>query len=331
MAPLASAQPAPQAAKAGAAKAAASVVEATLKPPHHYVTAHMKAHALSMAQMRQQNQEAMAGWPIMPAPPLHGPALQRQRRLLRAWTPRKPPRVVHRAADAKAPIPLIDGVQPVLDRGRWFHALLEQLEGRYLPGRNTDFRWEGQMWYGTDINKFMVKSEGTWAKGVVDGGIQQFLYSRAISPYWDFQTGIRADLDSGPADIWGAVGVQGLSLYEFELQATGYFNATGVAARLEASYDILITKRLFLQPEVELNFYSQDNIKRGYGRGLSDIDGGLRLRYEFWRKFAPYIGVTYEGPVGHAAWLRRHYGKARRIDTGLGKNLRFTFGLRTWF
>ncbi len=33
--------------------------------------------------------------------------------------------------------------------------------------------------------------------------------------------------------------------------------------------------------------------------GLSDLDTGVRLRYEISRKFAPYIGFAYGGKYGN--------------------------------
>ena len=60
------------------------------------------------------------------------------------------------------------------------------------------------------------------------------------------------------------------------------------------------------------------------GAGLSDIDTGLRLRYEIDRKFAPYLGVVYEGKFGQTTNLARRAGE----NTG---DVRFVFGLRLWF
>ena len=57
---------------------------------------------------------------------------------------------------------------------------------------------------------------------------------------------------------------------------------------------------------------------------IAIIDTGLRLRYEFNRKFAPYIGVVYEGKFGQTASLAKH----ARESTG---DFRFAFGVRVWF
>jgi copper resistance protein B len=74
---------------------------------------------------------------------------------------------------------------------------------------------------------------------------------------------------------------------------------------------LYLTQRLILilQPQVELNFYSQADRGRGIGTGLSDIDGGVRLGYQVSRKFAPYIGYVYSGVFGQTATFNRQAGQ----------------------
>ena len=161
--------------------------------------------------------------------------------------------------------------------------------------------------------------------GRVEDGRHEFLYDRAISPYFDLQAGLRTDLDSGTTRNWAAFGFQGLLPYFFDLEATGYVSDRGhLAARLAVSYDLLITQRLILQPEAELNFYSKADPGRSIGSGLSDIDAGVRLRYEISRKFAPYLGVAYQGKFGQTADFARREGEA-------AQGVRFAFGIRSWF
>jgi copper resistance protein B len=56
---------------------------------------------------------------------------------------------------------------------------------------------------------------------------------------------------------------------------------------------------------------------------LNNIEAGLRLRYEFRRKYGPYIGVSYD---------RSFFGTADlvRQDGGDPKQLRFVAGVRIW-
>jgi copper resistance protein B len=221
--------------------------------------------------------------------------------------------------------PGVEPVQPVMDRPILAHVIFNQLEGRW-NGTNTEFKWDGQGWVGTDYNKLWIKSEGTLqSNGTLDDGQHQFLYSRAITTYFDLQGGLRSDLDSRPTRNWAAFGIQGLAPYFFDLELTGYVSGQGhLAAKLEASYDLLITQRLILQPEIELNLYSKADPERLVGAGFSDIDTGLRLRYEFSRNFAPYLGVVYEGRFGQSA------SYARRLGESTG-DFRFAFGARVWF
>ena len=240
--------------------------------------------------------------------------------------------VITAAAAAQTPaatIPTTPGADlgampPVMDQGIYAHAIFNQLEGRW-NGSNTEFRWEGQGWAGTDYDKLWIKSEDTVSQGAVEDGQDQFLYSRAITTYFDLQGGLRSDIDSRPTRNWAAFGIQGLAPYFFDLELTGFVSGEGhLAAKLEASYDLLLTQRLILQPQIELNIYSKADPARLVGAGFSDIDTGLRLRYELSRKFAPYLGVVYQGKFGQTAIFARQAGET----TG---DFRFAFGVRVWF
>jgi copper resistance protein B len=232
------------------------------------------------------------------------------------------------SGEAAAPVPQVNlgDVQPVMGEGIYAHALFNQFEDRW-SGRNQQFRYEGEAWAGTDLNKLWVKSEGiATGNGRFTDNQNEFLYSRAVSTFWNLQAGMRVDLNSGvDTRTWAAFGVEGLSLYFFELSATGYVSDQGrFAAKVEAFYDLLITQRLILQPQIEINLYSKADPATGTGSGLSDIDTGLRLRYEITRKFAPYIGVTYAGRFFQSAnFARREQAPANDV--------RFVFGIRTWF
>lgn len=213
----------------------------------------------------------------------------------------------------------------MLDQSIFAHLLFDQLEGRFGFNQGNTFRWEAQGWLGTDENRIWLLSEGRYSDNQLDDGIQQLFYGRAITTYFDALVGVRYDLDSLPGRGWGAVGIQGLAPQFFKVSAIGYVSGEGhLAARLEASYDLLITQRLILQPQIELNFYTKDDPARRIGAGLSELDAGLRLRYEITRQFAPYVGITYLGQYGATA----NYVSAAGGST---QQLRFTAGVRTWF
>jgi copper resistance protein B len=89
------------------------------------------------------------------------------------------------------------------------------------------------------------------------------------------------------------------------------------------TYDLLLTQRLVAEPELEMNFYSKSDPERGTGTGLSDIDTGIRLRYEITRKLAPHVGFAYAGRFGSAADLSRQAGESVSTPS-------FVFGIRVW-
>ena len=224
----------------------------------------------------------------------------------------------------ETPGPVVEFGPPVMDQGIFAHGILNENEGR-ANGVDIQYRWEGQGWVGTDYDKLWIKSEGIVQGRKVEDGQQEFLYARAITTYFNLQGGLRSDLDSRPTRNWASFGIEGLAPYFFELGAAGYVSSQGhLAARFEASYDLLLTQRLILQPQVELNFYSKSDPAREIGAGLSEIDAGLRLRYELTRKFAPYIGIAYEGKFGQTANFAKREGETRQ-------DLRFAFGVRVWF
>jgi len=217
------------------------------------------------------------------------------------------------------------GDMAAMDRSIFAHALLDQFEGRVGGGQNG-FRWEGQAWIGTDYDKLWLKSEGfARGRGGVEDGRHELLYDRALTTFLDLQAGVRADWDSARGRSWAALGVQGLAPLFFDYEVTGYLSDSGHAAlRLAGSYDLLITQRLILQPEIEVNFYSKADPARRIGAGLSEIDTGLRLRYEISRKFAPYVGVVYAGRFGQTARFARQEGEGATA-------VQFVFGIRSWF
>lgn len=215
---------------------------------------------------------------------------------------------------------------PIPDDRVYIHAFFDQLEGRLANGQY--FRWDGQAWIGDDHNRLWLKSEGRYnpnGKGRMEDGDHELLYDRPVSTYFDVQAGVRVDLDSGPTRTWAALGVQGLAIGFWNVEATVYASDSGhYALRTNASYDLYLTQRLVLQPQFETNWYTKEDRGRGIGAGLSDIDSGLRLRYDITRKLAPYIGVAYQRWFGGTASLRREEGQ--RVN-----DVRFLVGLRTWF
>jgi copper resistance protein B len=202
--------------------------------------------------------------------------------------------------------------------------LFDRLEA-WTADEGTGMEWEGQAWIGSDLNRLWLRSEGERVDGHTEAADLEVLYGRSIARWWDLVAGVRHDFKPGASQDFVAIGVMGLAPYKFEVAATVYIGESGqTAARAEIEYETLLTNRLILQPLVEINLYGQNDPRRGIGSGLSTVEAGLRLRYEFTRKFAPYIGVVHERAFGRTADFRRDEGE----DTS---DTRFVAGLRIWF
>jgi copper resistance protein B len=195
------------------------------------------------------------------------------------------------------------------DRAPYHRVLVEQLEAKSHAG-TTSIGWEAQAYYGGDYDKLGLKTHGSAANGGSADGEVELLWDRIASRWWSTQLGVRHDWgQGGPSRDWLALGVQGLAPYFFEIEATAYVGEAGrTALRLKASYELLLTQRLILQPQLELEAYGKDEPERASMSGLADLELGLRLRYEIRREFAPYVGVAWERALGNTGNLRRAGG-----------------------
>lgn len=226
-------------------------------------------------------------------------------------------------ADRAAAFPPLPG-HAVHDKMLNWFMLFEQLEYQDAD-EGSVLSWDASAWIGGDIDRLWLRSEGERSNGMTEEAEIQALWGHAIGPWWELVGGVRQDIAPGPAQTWGAFGVQGMPLYGLEVEATGFIGEQGQSAlRLEGDYDMLLTNRLILQPTAELNFYGKNDHERGVGSGLANSEIGLRLRYEIRREFAPYVGVTWNRAYGNSADLVREEG-------GDVSEARLVAGIRLWF
>lgn len=198
--------------------------------------------------------------------------------------------------------------------------LLEHRAGSGADG----YHWDGEAWFGGDLNRLVLKSEGEGDQHGVEAGEVQALYSRAVGLYTDLQVGLRQDVEP-KSRTYATVGFETLLPYWIEAGGALFLSNKGdVLGRAEGAIDWRLTQRLILQPRAELNFAAQDISETATGSGLSEGELGLRLRYEIRRQFAPYVGVSWARRFGRTADYARAQGR-EVSDTS------FVVGLRAWF
>ncbi|QYE33574.1 copper resistance protein B (plasmid) [Polymorphobacter sp. PAMC 29334] len=210
--------------------------------------------------------------------------------------------------------------------GQNFYQVMFNLAEFQARQGHDGYRWDGEAWFGGDMNRLWLKTEGDGAfrQGVENAEVQA-LYSRAVGPYFNLQAGVRHDFQPSPTRTYATVGFEGLAPYMFEVNGALFLSNKGdLLGRLEGYYDQRITQRLILQPRVELNLAAQDVPENRLGAGLTDAELGLRLRYELRRQFAPYVGVSYLAQTGRTANFTRAEGKKPQTTS-------FVAGVRFWF
>jgi copper resistance protein B len=215
------------------------------------------------------------------------------------------------------------GMTHMQDDASFGRLLINNLEWAHSEdehGQNLD----AEAWYGGDYDKAWLKAEGDRRDGRLESMRTEALWDHAIAPFWSTQLGVRHDTGGG-ARNWLAFGVQGLAPYWFETEATAYWRSGGrLAARVDVKYELLFTQQLILQPEFRANLYGREEREFGNGAGLSDLQLGLRLRYEIRRQFAPYVGVVWSRKVGGTAQLAEQQGRDRQT-------VEVVAGVRLWF
>jgi copper resistance protein B len=202
----------------------------------------------------------------------------------------------------------------------------EQLEYRVANDGADTLSWDVRGWVGGDYNRLWFKTQGD---DRIDGPVKdsevQLRYSRLISPFWDLALGARYDVEPDPSRAYTVLALHGLAPYLYEVDADMFVSEEGdVSARLEVEYPLLLMQRLILQPSFELDFAVQEVKELHVGPGLSQVELGMRLRYEITRELAPYIGFVWERKVGRTADLARGVGE--EFDTSA-----FVVGMRFWF
>ena len=218
---------------------------------------------------------------------------------------------------------------PVEHHPRRLFLLADVLE--YRPeGQDSDFRWDGEGWYGGDFNRVWFKTEGerdTAFKADYDIDFQ-LLYGRFVRRYYDFQVGARVETQMfqgrNVTRTHAVIGIEGVIPYRYDIESSLFISQDGdVSGRFTFTRDYQVTQRLILQPRLETSAAVQRVERFTTGTGLNNIEAGLRLRYEIRREFAPYVGVSFD---------RSFFGTADlvRQDGGDPSQIRFVVGIRTW-
>jgi copper resistance protein B len=211
----------------------------------------------------------------------------------------------------------------------WLTKVMSELA--YLQADGEDvLEWDVDAWYGRDLSKFWIKSSGESANSKVEDANIEFVYSRAVSAYWDQQFGVRHDFKperGGDTRNWASYGFIGTAPYFFAVDARIFVGEDSSSQLLiELEREMMLTQEWVLTPALDIVANGRTNEKYQEGSGLSLVEFSLRLGYERNgnRKFQPFIGVTARQTFGET----KDFVKAQGQDSG---SLEAIVGIHSWF
>lgn len=195
---------------------------------------------------------------------------------------------------------------------------------------NTPVNLDGIGWIGGDYNRVFLGLQAEQPTAGREGNMAADVsYGRLVSPFWSALVGARVETfrgEVGRRRTRGllALGLEGLAPGFFTLEPAVYVSPRGeISGRVSSTIDFLFTQRLIVQPRVEVSAAVQEVPEFRIGSGVNEIEVGGRLRYEFRREFAPYVGLVWRRQTGGTAVMARQAGES------VG-NLGLVAGVRVW-
>ena len=171
----------------------------------------------------------------------------------------------------------------------------------YNPEDDNIFILEGDAYLSQDAYIVALKTEIERKNGNTHESEVQFLYGVPISSYWDVYAGVRKDFKPD-SRTWGVLSLDGLAPGFIEMTASVFLGeGAHTAARLELEYEMALSDRWTLTPEVEIYVTGQRDEAIRVGAGLSKIEASLLLSYNIHPQVAPYAGVKWSALYGETA------------------------------
>ncbi|MES2492614.1 MAG: copper resistance protein B, partial [Pseudomonadota bacterium] len=210
--------------------------------------------------------------------------------------------------------------------GRIVTGAVEVERFEYRAGAQDGYHWDASAWYGGDIDRIVLSSEGEGAFGGRAERAETRLGVRhALGPWWNLHAGVRHDFGAAPQRTYAAMGIEGLAPYWIEVKGEMFVSDRGdFHLRFEASHDFRISGPVVLEAAAETDVALQDVPAQKIGGGIEQVELGARLRYELRPDFAPYVGIHWERKLGRTA----RYARAEEERASAVSAL---IGLRAWF
>lgn len=188
---------------------------------------------------------------------------------------------------------------PIHDRHPHGMLLIDQLE-LGLTGGPVAAGLDAEGWFGGDLHRLRYRVEGEGEPSAAQGeGELGLAWSRLVGPWLELQAGVGAEGQDELTTGWearGEVGVEWVVPYDVDVEAVLRLSHRGrLSLRATGIKELQLSQRLILQTRAEATVAATESIDLDRPQGLEAIGAGLRLRYEFRRELAPYVGGQWSG------------------------------------
>ena len=192
--------------------------------------------------------------------------------------------------------------------------------------RDRNIFLDGTLSYGSQRDRAVAKLTADGRIGRLAGAIDgQLLYSRGIGGSFAVLAGIRHEFRPHPHLTYAVLGVEGEPVKGLALESYFFLSEKGDATgEMKAIYDLPLSERWTLQPRAVLDYAVQSVAAQGLASGPTQIELGVRLRYELAGVFAPYIGISHQRLLGGTVKVARAAGDD-------AKSIHFVIGFSSAF
>lgn len=213
----------------------------------------------------------------------------------------------------------------------WLNKILGEVEV-LEEGEERVMEWDLNTWFGRDLYKVWIKTEGEYASHDGESELEQaqidLVYSQAFSAYWDWQLGLRHDPKpkvNNNQRNWLLLGAIGMAPGFWDVDASLYASDDDdIQLNIEIEKELMLTQKWVLTPEFDITVNGNTNEDFGEGSGLSEIEASIRIGYEPSKKFQPFLGLSALQTFGRTKDLK----KGESEDT---ENFSLIAGIHFWF
>ncbi len=196
----------------------------------------------------------------------------------------------------------------------------ERLEWQF----NTDqLLFDLEAIYGGDEHRLEFKLEGHRPEGSDAEYNAQLVYNRPVSPYFDLLLGVELIEGDIGTTSGASIGIEGMAPQRIELDAHATITEDGdVLFHGEFERAFLLTQKINLLPRIEVSAVLTD--LGVIDAGFSELELEFRVQYQITRKFAPYVGLSWQRVLGDTGRLLRQAGEDTNNTVAL-------LGVSFWF